>query len=75
MAPDLYTLKFYKQMIRILKKGGTLWHYAPMPGKAKGPEVGNLVINRILKRLKEVGFEAIRHDTESMGIVAKKPQF
>ena len=73
MAPDLYTVSFYKKIFRILKKGGKLWHYAPMPGKAKGPEVGNLVINRILKRLKEIGFEAIRHDAESMGIIAQKP--
>jgi len=73
MAPDLYTVSFYKKIFRILKKGGRLWHYAPMPGKAKGPEVGNLVINRILKRLKEVGFEVIGHDITSMGIVARKP--
>ena len=73
MAPDLYTVAFYKKMFRVLKKGGKLWHYAPMPGKAKGPEVGNLVINRILKRLKEVGFEFIRHDINSSGIIAIKP--
>ena len=73
MAPDLYTISFYKKIFRVLKKGGTLWHYAPMPGKTKGPEVGNLVINRTLKRLKEVGFENIRHDVAAMGIIARKP--
>ncbi|HLC79145.1 MAG TPA: methyltransferase [archaeon] len=72
MATELYTPKFYSELFRVLKKSGTLWHYAAEPGKAgvkKDPK--KLGLN-IAKKLEEAGFIGVQIDGKSTGVVARK---
>ncbi len=70
ISPDLYQLKFYKELYRVLKPQGNLWHYTPKPGKTKGKS--DNFISNIIKKLKEAGFRSIIQDKNSSGIIAKK---
>jgi len=70
IAPDLYTLKFHLQLFRILKKGGKIWHYAPEPGKLK--KEGQKLKERIIRQMNEAGFQNVRYDENSTGIIAQK---
>ncbi len=61
ISPQLYTLEFYKEIYRILKKRGKLVHYAPSPGKAKNKNLAKNFIRRIILNLKKAGFSRIRY--------------
>jgi len=56
LATELYSLEFYKQVFRVLKNNGKLYHYTRSPG-SKFRHV-NLVRN-VSKRLKQAGFRNI----------------
>jgi predicted methyltransferase len=30
-SPDIYSKQFYEELFRVLKKGGKLYHYSPLP--------------------------------------------
>lgn len=70
VSPGLYTKNFYMELLRVLKRGGRLWHYAANPGKAGGKS-GSLA-GRIMKNLKLAGFGDIDHDEHSTGIICRK---
>ncbi len=72
MAPELYHSGLYRQLFRVLKQGGTLWHYAPRPGKAKTPAKADKFVANIIRRLKETGFVQVFYEEKSCGILAKK---
>ena len=72
ISPVLYELKFYKELYRVLKNNGRLWHYAPTPGKAKSQSKANNFVLVIINKLKEAGFKKIFHDEKSSGIIARK---
>jgi uncharacterized protein len=72
IAPELYTLDFYKDIYRILKRGGKLAHYAPSPGKAKDKNIAKRFISRIITNLKNAGFKKIRHFERETEIIAVK---
>jgi len=57
LATELYSLDFYKQLFRILKSDGRLYHYTGAPG-SKNRRI-NLVGN-VSKRLKAAGFKEIK---------------
>ncbi|MBU0628826.1 MAG: methyltransferase domain-containing protein [Nanoarchaeota archaeon] len=67
-SPDLYSKEFHKQLYRILKKMGILYHYCSCPKKTKG----NLLFPRIVNQLKEVGFNHVEYHESSSGIRAVK---
>lgn len=67
-SPELYSHDFYKQLYRVLKKDGILYHYAPAPKKTHG-EVFYL---RIVKALKTVGFKEVEYHEKSSGVRAVK---
>ena len=71
-APQLYHLDFYKQLFRVLKKGGLLYHYAPAPGKTKDAR-GREFHKQIIKGLKDAGFMGVEYHQESSGVVGRKP--
>jgi len=53
MAGELYSENFYKNLYKILKRDGRMFHYISHPGK-----MANKSIEKgIIKRLKDVGFE------------------
>lgn len=72
MAPELYHIDFYKELYRVLKKGKTIWHYAPEPGKAGSKGKNVRFVEGIIKRLDEAGFRELKHDKKSCGIIGKK---
>ncbi|HNV01460.1 MAG TPA: methyltransferase [archaeon] len=67
-AKELYSIEFYLELHRILKKDGKLYHYAPSPGKTKGIEFWKTIV----KLLKNAGFRDVDYFKNSSGIVAKK---
>ncbi|MCX6706837.1 MAG: methyltransferase [Candidatus Woesearchaeota archaeon] len=69
ISPDLYYPAFYKQLYRVMKKGGILYHYAPNPGKTKGNEFYKLIIRTLMESTK---FKDIEYHEASSGIRAVK---
>ncbi|HEY0755055.1 MAG TPA: methyltransferase domain-containing protein [Ktedonobacteraceae bacterium] len=68
LAGDLYSGLFYREIYRILKRGGRLFHYIGDPNsKASGG-----VTRGALKRLQEAGFSRVTRHTEAYGVVAYK---
>lgn len=67
LASELYSLDFYRQLFRVLKNNGKLYHYTGSPG-SKNRKI-NLSKN-VEKRLKAAGFNEIRR--AHYGIAAVK---
>lgn len=68
LAGELYSGAFYRELFRILRRGGKLFHY-----------IGNLdskggggVARGAIRRLKEAGFARIERRPEAFGVVATK---
>lgn len=56
LAGQLYSLSFYKQLHRVLRRGGLLFHYTGAPGAKRGLDIQR----GIIRRLRVAGFEIIR---------------
>ncbi len=68
LAGDLYSGTFYRQLYRILKRGGRLFHYIGDPNsKASGG-----VTKGALRRLQEAGFTRVVRKPEAYCVVAYK---
>jgi len=68
LAGELYSGAFYRQLFRVLKRGGRLYHYIGDPNsKASGG-----VTKGALKRLQEAGFTRVARRPEAYGVVAYK---
>jgi len=68
LAGDLYSGAFYRELYRILKRGGRLFHYIGDPNsKASGG-----VTRGALRRLQEAGFSRVVRRAEAFGVVAYK---
>jgi uncharacterized protein len=68
LAGELYSGAFYRELFRILRRGGRLFHY-----------IGNLeskggagVARGVIRRLKESGFARVDRRPEAFGVVAMK---
>nr|WP_225578253.1 SAM-dependent methyltransferase [Rhodanobacter sp. 7MK24] len=55
IAGELYSLAFYRQLARVLRKGGRLFHYTGSPNKLTS---GRDVPREVAQRLQEAGFQA-----------------
>ncbi|MEM0026880.1 MAG: RsmD family RNA methyltransferase [Ignisphaera sp.] len=55
ISGELYSLDFYKELYRVLKKGGMLFHYTGEPGKHSNISI----IKGIKRRLEQAGFEYV----------------
>lgn len=68
LAGELYSGTFYKELYRILKRGGRLFHYiGNLDSKSSGT-----VVRGALKRLQEAGFTRVTRRPEAFGVVAYK---
>ena len=68
LAGELYSGEFYRQLFRVLKRGGRLFHYVGDPNsKASGG-----VTKGVLRRLQEAGFARVVRRPEAFGVVAYK---
>jgi predicted methyltransferase len=69
MAPELYTIDFYRQLFRVLKRKGTLLHYVGSPGsKHRKRDLQKGIMNR----LREVGFSDVVRKEQVQGVIATK---
>jgi uncharacterized protein len=68
LAGDLYAGAFYRQLYRVLRRGGRLYHYIGDPdSKASGG-----VTKGALRRLQEAGFTRVTRKADAYGVVAYK---
>ncbi|RLF12311.1 MAG: SAM-dependent methyltransferase [Thermoprotei archaeon] len=67
-ATGLYSVDFYRELYRVLKKGGALNHYTGLPGsRTRGMDI----VQGVSRRLKMVGF-TVKVSKELMSVVAVK---
>ncbi len=68
LAGELYSGAFYRELYRVLKRGGKLFHYiGNLDSKSSGT-----VVRGALKRLQESGFTRVVKRPEAFGVVAYK---
>ena len=68
LAGDLYSGAFYRQLFRVLRRGGRLFHYI---GNLESKS-GRTVSRGAARRLQEAGFSRVVRRPESFGLVAYK---
>ncbi len=68
MAGELYSLEFYRQLFRVLKKGGRLFHYTGRPGEKSGKKM----TKGIKERLSAAGFTRVNWIEGCKGFIALK---
>ena len=68
LAGELYAGAFYRQLFRVLKRGGRLFHYIGDPNSKTS---GN-VTKGVLRRLQDAGFARVVRRPEAFGVVAYK---
>jgi len=68
LAGDLYSLAFYQQAFRVLKRNGRMFHYIGDPESKSGTRVTAGVI----RRLQDAGFWRVARAPRAFGVVAHK---
>ena len=68
LAGELYSAEFYRQLGRILKAKGKLFHYIGDPNSKSGRSVTRGVI----QRLQDAGFRYVKPRPQAFGVVAYK---
>ena len=66
LAGDLYSGEFYRQLFRVLERGGRLFHYI---GDLKSKS-GRSVARGAARRLQEAGFKRVLHRPQAFGLLA-----
>jgi uncharacterized protein len=69
LAGELYGERFYREIYRVLKRRGTLFHYTGNPQLLKR---GSSFMDNAAKRLKAAGFTKVTKVTNLMGVTAYK---
>ncbi|MBW7884684.1 MAG: RsmD family RNA methyltransferase [Caldilineaceae bacterium] len=67
LAGDLYGLPFYRELRRVLRRGGRLFHYIGNPESKSGASVTKGVV----RRLQEAGFRNVQPRREAFGVFAR----
>jgi len=68
LAGELYSGAFYRQIHRVLRPGGRLFHYIGDPTSA----LGKRTTAGVIRRLGEAGFRRVERHPEAFGVVASK---
>jgi predicted methyltransferase len=68
LAGDLYSGACYRELFRVLKRGGRLFHYI---GDLESTS-GRVVAKGAVRRLREAGFSRVERETSAFGLVAAK---
>lgn len=69
MAGELYSVKFYSEIYRVLQNRGICFHYTGNPHQMRH---GNQFMKNAMKRLKEAGFRTVEIREDILGMTAKK---
>lgn len=68
LAGDLYSAEFYRELFRVLARGGRLFHYiGDLESKS-----GRVVARGAMRRVGEAGFSRVVRRPEAFGLVAYK---
>lgn len=65
LAGPLYSLEFYGELYRILKKDGKLYHYTGRPGAVRS---NRDLIGDTVKRFKQIRFREIARQDKTLGV-------
>lgn len=68
LAGHLFSGDFYRELYRVLKRNGRLFHYIGDPNSKSG---GNIT-RGVIKRLKEAGFSRVTPKPKAFGVTAYK---
>ncbi len=68
LAGELYSGAFYRQLFRVLQRGGRLFHYIGDLDSTSG----RVVAKGAARRLQEAGFARVERRPEAFGLVAQK---
>lgn len=68
LAGELYSLAFYRELWRVLRRGGRLFHYIGNPESKSG----GTVTRGAMRRLTEAGFRRVQERAQAFGVVAVK---
>ncbi len=68
IAGDLYSGDFYRQLLRVTRKGGRVFHYIGDPRS----ELGARTTRGVVRRLQEVGFREVRPAEAAFGVIATR---
>jgi predicted methyltransferase len=66
LAGDLYGLDFYRELRRVLKRNGTLFHYIGDPES----RLGSSVYPGVMNRLTQAGFRHLKREPSAHGVSA-----
>jgi len=69
LAGELYSEEFYRQIFRVLRKDGQLFHYTGNPHIIKK---GSSFVDGVIRRLKAAGFKNVVKVDHLMGVSAQK---
>ncbi|MEN2974305.1 MAG: RsmD family RNA methyltransferase [Candidatus Caldarchaeales archaeon] len=65
LAGELYSLRFYQELFRVLKRGGRLIHYVGQPGIHSGKKI----LKGVMERMRMAGFD-VKYDQNSRCVFA-----
>ncbi len=68
LAGDLYSEEMYRQLFRVLRHGGKLFHYV---GDLESRS-GRSIVHGVVKRLQQAGFSRVTPHPEAFGLTAVK---
>lgn len=68
LAPHLYSEAFYKELFRVINKGGRFFHYTPFYKIKRGYDFPS----KVKGKLKEAGFAIIKFSPEAGGLLCRK---
>ena len=69
LAGELYSEEFYREIFRVLRPGGRLFHYTGNPHVVKK---GSSFVDGVIRRLKKAGFKNVEKVEHLMGVSAQK---
>jgi len=69
LAGELYSEEFYREIFRVLRRDGRLFHYTGNPHVVKK---GSSFVDGVIRRLKAAGFKTVVKVEHLMGVSAQK---